>query len=121
MQRLTREIEPGPELIDALERSSALLFARDRLPGRRGAAPWDGERERWAGGALARRARSCSACSPREPLSIADAARELGYDLDRVLTAAILWDFRPADDYRGPALEEVAARAHGGTRAATCR
>jgi DNA-binding PucR family transcriptional regulator len=109
MQRLTREIEPGPELIDALERSSALLFARIDFLVAEVLRRWDAERDRWAGGALARRADIVQRLLAREPLSLADAARELGYDLDRVMTAAILWDFRPAGDYRGPALEEVAA------------
>ena len=84
----------------------------------------DRERVRWMGGALARRTELVRELLAGEEQDVTEASRALGYDLDRWVLAAVLWDAGTGDDpgVRHDGLEAqaaaiaratgVAARAH---------
>jgi DNA-binding PucR family transcriptional regulator len=91
MSRLTGAAEPGPALVEALETSAALLFARIDFLVAAVLRQWDGERERLLGGALAHRAEVVRALLSDSPPALAEASRALDYDLERVLTAVVVW------------------------------
>lgn len=114
----------GPELVAALELSSSRLFARVDFLVAHLIRHVDRERERWMGGALARRAEVVRRMLDGEDPGIAEASRALAYDLDRWVLAAVLWDAGAGDEVPGPhdRLESqaaAAARAAGAPRALT--
>jgi hypothetical protein len=83
----------------------------------------DRERERWMGSALARRSQIVRDLLAGEDPGAAQASRALGYDIDRWVLAAVLWD-GGSEDPVGPhdgleALVARAARAAGAARAFT--
>ena len=80
-------------LIAALELSSARLFSRADFLVAQLMRHVDRERERWMGGALARRAQLVrDAARAATTPDVAEASRALGYDVDRWVLAAVLWD-----------------------------
>jgi DNA-binding PucR family transcriptional regulator len=118
MEELSRRLPSGPELIAALEQSSARIFRRADYLVTEVMQHVDRERERWVGGALARRSRLLrELLGGKEPGE--GVSRALGYDIDRWVLAAVLWD---ASADRADGLEEHAtraARAAGAPRALT--
>ena len=120
MEELAGEVPAGPELTAALERSSDRVFTRaDHLvAGLMRHA--DRERTRWMGGALARRTQVVQDVLAGGIGDPVDASRALGYDLDRCVLAAVLWDDRPGDRQEDlEALAGVLAGAVGAPRAFT--
>ena len=107
MEAVARELT-GPGLVIALELSSSRLFGRVDFLVAQLMRHVDRERERWMGGALARRSQLVRTLLGGGDLGVADASRALGYDLDRWVLAAVLWDFVVR---RGPGRP---ARPHGG-------
>jgi DNA-binding PucR family transcriptional regulator len=123
MEELTEQLSSGPRLIVALERSSARLFTRADLLVAQLMRHIDRERERWMGGALARRTELVRSLLEGEETDVDEASRALGYDIDRWVLAAVMWD-AGGDDAgdRHDGLEAVAAgaaRAAGVARAFT--
>jgi DNA-binding PucR family transcriptional regulator len=111
MEELAARLPDGPPLIAALELSSARIFTRaDHLVAQL-MRHIDRERVRWMGGALARRTRVVRVVLEGEESDVAEASRALGYDLDRWVLAAVLWDGGGSDDpaARDPGLEGQAA------------
>ncbi len=123
MEAVAQELT-GPGLVTALEVSSSRLFGRVDFLVAQLMRHVDRERERWMGGALARRSQLVHTLLTGEDTGVAEASRALGYDLDRWVLAAVLWDEGPSDDPAGPhdrleAQAAVAARAAGAPRALT--
>jgi DNA-binding PucR family transcriptional regulator len=116
MEELTRRLEPGPRLVVALERSSARLFARADFLVAQLLRHIDRERERWMGGALARRMDLVRRLLGGEEDDVVAASRALGYDLDRWVLAAVLWD--AARDEAGDGYDGLEAQAGNAARAA---
>ena len=84
----------------------------------------DRERERWMGGALARRTELVRGLLDGAEPDVVEASKALGYDIDRWVLAAALWDDGRAEDPgdRQDGLEAqaaIAARAAGVARAFT--
>jgi DNA-binding PucR family transcriptional regulator len=120
MEELTADLQTGPLLVEALERSSARLFARADFQVARLLRHVDRERERWMGGALARRMELVRRLLAGEEGDVGEASRALGYDLDRWVLAAVLWSGERDDGYNGlEAQAGAAARAAGAPRALT--
>jgi DNA-binding PucR family transcriptional regulator len=120
MEELTARLPSGPRLVVALERSSARLFSRADFLVAQLMRHIDRERERWMGGALARRTQLVRRLLAGDETDVAEASRALGYDIDRWVLAAVLWDAGGRDDH--DSLESqaaVAARAAGVARAFT--
>jgi DNA-binding PucR family transcriptional regulator len=120
MEELTGRLPSGPRLVVALERSSARLFSRADFLVAQLMRHIDRERERWMGGALARRTQLVRRLLAGDETDVAEASRALGYDIDRWVLAAVLWDAGGRDDH--DSLESqaaVAARAAGVARAFT--
>ena len=118
-QRLT-----GPGLVTALEVSSSRLFSRVDFLVAQLMRHVDRERERFMGGALARRTQVVRSLLNGDEGGVAEASRALGYDLDRWVTAAVLWDAGAGEDPvdghdQLEAQATVAARAAGVPRALT--
>jgi DNA-binding PucR family transcriptional regulator len=123
MEAVAQELT-GPGLVTALEVSSSRLFGRVDFLVAQLMRHVDRERERWMGGALARRTQFVRMLLNGEDPGVAEASRALGYDLDRWVLAAVLWDADTTDDAAGPhdrleAQAAVAARAAGAPRALT--
>ena len=124
MEEVAARLPTGPPLIVALELSSARIFTRaDHLVAQL-MRHIDRERVRWMGGALARRTKVVRGLLEGEESGVADASRALGYDIDRWVLAAVLWDGTGGDDpgARDAGLEAqaaVLARAAGIARAFT--
>ena len=123
MEAVARELT-GPGLVTALEVSSSRMFGRVDFLVAQLMRHVDRERERWMGGALARRSQLVRTLLGGEDPGVAEASRALGYDLDRWVLAAVLWDADSSDDPAGPhdrleAQAAVAARAAGAPRALT--
>ena len=123
MEAVAQELT-GPGLVTALEVSSSRLFGRVDFLVAQLMRHVDRERERWMGGALARRTQLVRTLLTGEDPGVAEASRALGYDLDRWVLAAVLWDAGTSDDPAGPhdrleAQAAVAARAAGAPRALT--
>jgi hypothetical protein len=110
MEELAARLPDGPPLIAALELSSARIFTRaDHLVAQL-MRHIDRERVRWMGGALARRTRIVRSVLEGEEPDAAAASRALGYDIDRWVLAAVLWDAMGEDPgAREPGLEAQAA------------
>ena len=124
MEELTERLPSGPGLVVALERSSARLFTRADFLVAQLMRHVDRERERWMGGALARRTEVVRGLLESDDADVVEASKALGYDLDRWVLAAVLWDTGSAADpgARHDGLEAqaaVAARAAGVARAFT--
>jgi DNA-binding PucR family transcriptional regulator len=124
MEELTDRLPTGPSLIIALELSSARIFTRADVLVAQLMRHIDRERVRWMGGALARRTELVRELLAGEGQDVGEASRALGYDLDRCVLAAVLWDAGTADDpgARHDGLEAQAAciaRAAGVARALT--
>jgi DNA-binding PucR family transcriptional regulator len=107
----------GSTLVAVLDASSARIFGRvDSLVGQL-MRHVDAERERWLGTSLARRSEVVHALLVGGDADVREASRALGYDIDRWVLAAVLWDGR--DGTAGPpqdafeALAGVAAQAAG--------
>jgi DNA-binding PucR family transcriptional regulator len=120
MEELTEQLPSGPELVVALERSSARLFARADFLVARLMRHIDRERERWMGGALARRTQLVGRLLAGDEPDVVEASRSLGYDIDRWVLAAVLWDAGGGEDPEAlEAQAAVAARVAGVSRAFT--
>jgi DNA-binding PucR family transcriptional regulator len=124
MEELTARLSSGPRLVVALERSSARLFTRADFLVAQLLRHIERERERWMGGALARRMELVRRLLEGEEEDVVEASRALGYDIDRWVLAAVLWDAAGGDDteerYGGlEAQAGTAARAAGAPRAFT--
>ena len=119
MEELGRRLPSGPELIAALEQSSARIFSRADFLVAAVMRHGDRERERLLGGTLARRSRLIRSLLAGVEADSVEASRALGYDVDRWILAAVLWDGdRDArDGLELPAAS--AARAAGAPRALT--
>jgi DNA-binding PucR family transcriptional regulator len=123
MEELTDRVPSGPALIVALELSSARIFTRADFLVAQLMRHIDRERVRWMGGALARRTQIVRGLLEGDEQDVVEASRALGYDLDRWVLAAVLWDSSSADPgMRHDGLEAqgaVAAHAAGAARAFT--
>jgi len=123
MDELAQGTPTGAPLIAALELSSARIFTRADYLVAQLMRHIDRERERWMGGALARRTQLVRALLEGDEQDVVEASRALGYDIDRWVLAAVLWDASGADDPgvhdRLEALAATAARAAGVARAFT--
>lgn len=124
MEELTERLPEGTPLILALELSSARIFTRADFLVAQLMRHIDRERVRWMGGALARRTELVRALLAGEEQDVKEASRALGYDLDRCVLAAVLWDSDGTDDpgARHDGLEAQAAciaKATGVPRALT--
>ena len=124
MEELTDRLPAGTPLILALELSSARIFTRADFLVAQLMRHIDRERVRWMGGALARRAELVRELLAGEAQDVKEASRLLGYDLDRCVLAAVLWDDGDGQDptTRHDGLEAQAtalARAAGVPRALT--
>jgi DNA-binding PucR family transcriptional regulator len=124
MEELTERLPDGMPLILALELSSARMFSRADHIVAQLMRHIDRERVRWVGGALARRTELVRALLAGEEQDVTEASRALGYDLDRHVLAAVLWDAGGSVDpvARHDGLEAQAAclaRATGVARALT--
>ncbi len=122
LEQLTATVPPGPALITAIETSSRALAARVDFLVAYMRSRWELESEEWRHGAQARRAGVVRRLLSSAPPSLAEASRELSYDLDRTLTAAVVWDRGDAGRDHAPELEAVAgtlAVASGADRALT--
>jgi DNA-binding PucR family transcriptional regulator len=124
MEELTARLPSGPRLVIALERSSARLFTRADFLVAQLLRHIDRERERWMGGALARRTQLVRSLLEGEEEDVVEASRALGYDIDRWVLAAVLWEAgdgkEPGDRHdRLEAQAGNAARAAGAPRAFT--
>jgi len=123
MDELAQGTPAGAPLIAALELSSARIFTRADYLVAQLMRHIDRERERWMGGALARRTQLVRALLEGDDQDVVEASRALGYDIDRWVLAAVLWDAGGADDPgvhdRLEALAATAARAAGVARAFT--
>ena len=122
IDELTRRAPPEADVIDMVDRSTDRLsgwidFAVERLM-----HEWDAERERWVGGTLARRTELARELLGGEGPSLDTASRGLGYELDRCVTAAVIWcstEMEPMDgQFAGmEAAAEALAAAAGAPRA----
>jgi DNA-binding PucR family transcriptional regulator len=117
MERAAAIVPEGPELIELLDVSSALMFAFvDQVLG--GVlAQIQREREDLLGGALAARSATVRLILDGAPVDRDSASRSLGYELERRHTAVVLWA-EPPGLVQG-ALERAAvalAQAVGGGR-----
>ena len=119
MEELGRRLPSGPELIAALEQSSARVFARADFLVAAVMRHGDRERERLMGGTLARRGRLIRSLLAGAQADGAEASRALGYDVERWVLAAVLWDASPGVDDGLEAHAALAARAAGAPRALT--
>jgi DNA-binding PucR family transcriptional regulator len=124
MEELAARLPAGPPLIVALELSSARIFTRADFLVAQLLRHIDRERVRWMGGALARRTQLVRSLLEGEETDVVAASRALGYDLDRWVLAAVLWDTVGTEDpgARDDRLEAQAAqlaRAAGVARAFT--
>jgi DNA-binding PucR family transcriptional regulator len=124
MEELAGRLPSGPPLIIALELSSSRIFTRADFLVAQLMRHIDRERVRWMGGALARRTQLVQELLAGEEQDVSEASRALGYDLDRCVLAAVLWDAGGTDDpgARHDGLEGQAAciaRAAGVARALT--
>jgi hypothetical protein len=111
MDELAVRLPSGPPLVIALELSSARIFARADFVVAQLMRHVDRERVRWMGGALARRAEIVRRLLGGEETDAVAASRSLGYDVDRWVLAAVLWDAGSQEDpaVRQDALEAQAA------------
>ncbi len=124
IDELTQRAPPDADVIGMVERSTDRLsgwidFAVERLM-----HEWDAERERWVGGTLARRTELAHELLAGDGPGLETASRGLGYELDRCLTAAVIWCGLDTDPLDGPfaGLEtaaETLAAAVGAPRALT--
>jgi DNA-binding PucR family transcriptional regulator len=124
MEELAARLPAGPPLIVALELSSARIFTRADFLVAQLLRHIDRERVRWMGGALARRTQLVRSLLEGEEADVVEASRALGYDIDRWVLAAVLWDVGGTEDpgARDDRLEAQAAqlaRAAGVPRAFT--
>jgi DNA-binding PucR family transcriptional regulator len=124
MEELTERLPAGTPLIIALELSSARIFTRADFLVAQLMRHIDRERVRWMGGALARRTELVRELLAGEEQDVTEASRALGYDIDRCVLAAVLWDAGTGEDpgARHDGLEAQAtciARAAGVARALT--
>jgi hypothetical protein len=112
IDELTRRAPPGADMLKLVDRSTDRLsgwidFAVERLM-----HEWDAERERWVGGTLARRTELVRDLLAGDGPSLEAASRGLGYELDRCLIAAVIWNGQEPEDPAGPfAAMEAAAEA----------
>jgi DNA-binding PucR family transcriptional regulator len=119
MEELSKRLPPGPDLVAAVDRSSTLIFRRADFLVTGVMRHVERERERWAGGALARRGALLRSLLAGDDLGGDEPSRALGYDLDRWVLAAVLWDGAENGDAALEAQAAVAARAAGAPRALT--
>jgi DNA-binding PucR family transcriptional regulator len=98
MEELTERLPAGAPLIIALELSSGRIFTRADFLVAQLMRHIDRERVRWMGGALARRTELVRELLAGEEQDVTEASRALGYDLDRWVLAAVLWDRGSVDD-----------------------
>jgi len=124
LEELSDRLPAGPPLIVALELSSARIFSRADYLVAQLMRHVDRERVRLMGGALARRAQVVRELLAGEETDDVEASRALGYDIDRWVVAAVLWDTGAPDEpgARSAGLEGQAAciaRAVGISRAFT--
>jgi DNA-binding PucR family transcriptional regulator len=124
MDEMTEQLPAGSPLIAALELSSARIFTRADFLVAQLMRHIDRERVRWMGGALARRTELVRELLAGDERDVGEASRGLGYDIDRCVLAAVLWDDGSAEDPgdRHDGLEGQAAciaRAAGVARALT--
>jgi DNA-binding PucR family transcriptional regulator len=124
MEEMTERLPAAPPLLIALELASARIFTRADFLVAQLMRHIDRERVRWMGGALARRTELVRELLEGDERDVKEASRGLGYDLDRCVLAAVLWDAGSADDpgARHDGLEGQAAciaRATGVARALT--
>jgi len=112
MDELTDRLGTSDALIPALELSSARIFTRADFLVAQLMRHVDRERVRLMGGALARRSNVVRELLEGDETDAAEASRALGYDIDRWVLAAVLWDTAPQ--------EEAGARHAGLEAQAAC-
>jgi DNA-binding PucR family transcriptional regulator len=116
MEALSARLDTGPELIAALERSSARIFDRADHLVTVLIRHAERERERLMGGEHARRGMIVRALLADGDSDVEEASRALGYDVGRWVLAAVLWGACD-DELEGHA--EALAQAAGAPRALT--
>jgi DNA-binding PucR family transcriptional regulator len=116
MEELAERLPSRPRLVVALERSSARLFSRADFLVAQLMRHIDRDRERRMGGALARRVQLVRGLLAGDEPDVVEASRALGYDLDRWVLAAVLWD--AARDGAGDGYDGLEAQAGNAARAA---
>jgi DNA-binding PucR family transcriptional regulator len=120
MTRLTSATEPGPALVDALETSSGVVFSHVDFVVDALMREW--ERKTAADGTLVRRTDVVRELLSDAPPPLAEASQRLDYDLDRVMTAAVLCVDQSAGEIGAGRLEAAAgalSAAAGADRAVT--
>lgn len=116
LEELSVRLNSGPELIAALDQSSARIFSRADFLVAELIRHLERERERLMGGALARRGRLVRALLAGDESDAAEASRALGYALERWVLAVVLWD---SGDDALEAHAALVAQAAGAPRALT--
>jgi DNA-binding PucR family transcriptional regulator len=119
MEELSDRLPPGPELLAALELSSARIFGRADFLVADVMRHVERERERWVGGALARRSAVLRDLLGGDQLDAEEASRALGYEVDRWVLAVVLWNGAEERDDGLEASATAAAQAAGAPRALT--
>jgi len=124
MEEIARRLHAAPEVVVALEVSSGRIFSRADFLVAQLMRHVDRERERRLGGALARRSQIVRTLLAGSDPGVAEASRLLGYDLDRWVLAAVLWERGAPEDPAAAhdgltAQAGLVARAAGATRALT--
>jgi DNA-binding PucR family transcriptional regulator len=116
MEELTARLPSRPRLVLALESSSARVFSRADFLVAQLMRHIDRERERWMGGALARRMQLVHGLLAGDEPDVVEASRALGYDIDRWVLASVLWEAGSEEDDGLDAQAAVAARVAGVAR-----
>ena len=121
MEALAERLPSAPQLIAALEQSSARIFGRADFLVAQVTSHVERERKRWVGSARARRGRLIQGLLAGDEATAPEASRARGYDLERWLLAAALWDTESRGENHERLEEQaaVAARAAGAPRALT--
>ena len=94
MEHLAREVADHGLLLEAIERSSARMFAYVDAVVEEQVRMWERERERWSGRLTVQRAEAVRRVLEEEPPT-EEATRSIGYSLERELVAGILWEASP--------------------------
>ncbi len=95
MEHLAREVPDHGLLLEAIERSSARMFAYVDAVVEEQVRMWERERERWSGRLTVQRAEAVRTVLEGEVSAPEKALRSLGFSLERELVAGILWEAQP--------------------------
>jgi DNA-binding PucR family transcriptional regulator len=95
MEHLASSAKHQRLLLEAIELSSARMFAYVDAVVDEQVRLWEDERERWAGRLAVRRAEAVRRMLEGDASDSAEAAGSIGYSLERDLVAGILWEPHP--------------------------